>query len=47
MNYGYKEICPTNEELALLYSSPHINQFDNVTNEYLLLRGADNSVLDI
>lgn len=47
MNYGYKEICPTDEELSLLYSSPHVNQFNSLTNEYLLLKGADDSVLDI
>ena len=47
MNYGYKEICPTDEQLALLYSSPHINQFDSITNEYILLKNSDGEVLDI
>ena len=47
MNYGYKEICPTDEQLALLYSSPHINQFYSVTNEYILLKDSDGEVLDI
>lgn len=48
VNYsGYKELYPTDEELAELYSNRKNNIFNALTNEYVILYDDNNKVIDI
>lgn len=44
---GYKEIYPTDEELAYLYSDRNNNIFNAYVNEYVILYDNENKVIDI
>lgn len=44
---GYKEIIPTEEELAKFYSDETFNIFNLYINEYLILRNKTGEVIDI
>lgn len=44
---GYKEVTPTEEEHAELYSNPSSDIFCLLTNQYLILRDTDGNVTDL
>lgn len=46
MYKGYLDICPTEEQLVDLYGSPSKNIFGCLTNQYVVVRGKDDTVLD-
>ena len=43
---GYSEFCLSDDEIAYFYSHMDINQFDLLTNQYLILKNIDGVVLD-
>lgn len=43
---GYKDIEMTPEEMAEFYQYPHINKYNLLTNEYLIVRDIDNNIVD-
>lgn len=46
-NYtGYKEINPTEEELAFLYSNLNNNIYNLLINEYLIIKDAEGNIID-
>lgn len=45
---GYKEVCPSDEQLSQIYSNDNTNNiFNCMLNEYLIIKDNENNVLDI
>lgn len=43
---GYLEAHATEDQLNLIYSNPEYNQFNLITNQYLILRDNSNNIVD-
>ena len=43
---GYKEISMTDSEMAEFYSDLSLNSYDVLVNEYLIIKNADNEIVD-
>lgn len=43
---GYKEVCPTDEKLAYFYEHLNENQFENLINEYLIIKNNEDKPID-
>lgn len=44
---GYKEVRLTDIDMGMLYQEPDFNRYNLLVNEYLIVRNADNTVVDL